>query len=132
MNPIQNYNYNQKNKKEVGFDRGFSLGVVIILVVIGIIVLGLLTGIRQTTDYASARLIYMAARAKAIESMGTGTYVVPTPKDVLPLVGEEVSENAVIEIIDENKDGNIDYIVYTKNNLTTKYKPGNAQVEDAT
>lgn len=129
MNPIRNYKYDQKNKKAVGFDRGFPLSVLILLGFIGIGIMGLLTGIRQTTDYANARLAYLAARTKAIESMGTEHYKVPNQEDIRALIGEEANENAVIEIIDENRDGNIDYILYMKNNLKTKYKPGETEVE---
>lgn len=127
-NTINNYQYDPVEKEIPRFGRGFALAVIILLTVVIVIIAGLVQGISKTVDYANARVVYMAATAKAIESMGTGHYQVPVQKDLLSLIGEEINAGATILVVDENRDGTIDYIVYTKNGLVTKYMPGNIVV----
>ena len=127
-NPIKNYQYAPVEKEISRFGKGFALAVVIILVTVTIIIAGLVQGFRQTTYYANARVVYLAAAAKAIESMGSGHYEVPVQKDLLSLIGEDVNAGATIQVVDENRDATIDYIVYTKNGLVTKYIPGDVAV----
>lgn len=128
MNPIKNYQYVPVEKEIPRFGRGFALAVIILLGVVMIIIAGLVQGLRQTTYYANARVVYMAAAAKAIESMGSGHYQVPVQKDLFSLIGEEIDAQATIQVVDENRDGTIDYIVYSKNGLVTKYIPGDVVV----
>lgn len=127
-NPIKNYQYAPVEKEIPRFGKGFALAIVIILVTVTIIIAGLVQGFRQTTYYANARVVYLAAAAKAIESMGSGHYEVPVQKDLLSLIGEDVNAGATIQVVDENRDATIDYIVYTKNGLVTKYIPGDVAV----
>lgn len=127
-NTIQNYQSDPVAKDIPGFGRGFALAVIILLVVAIVIIAGLVQGFRQTTYYANARVVYMAATAKAIESMGSGHYQVPVQKDLLSLIGEDINSGATIQVVDENQDAAIDYIVYTKNGLVTKYIPGDIVV----
>jgi len=126
--PIQNYKSDPVEKEIPRFGRGFALAVIILLTVVIIIIAGLVQGFRQTTYYANARVVYLAATAKAIESMGSGNYQVPVQKDLLSLIGEEINAGATIQVVDENRDAVIDYIVYTKNGLITKYIPGDIVV----
>ncbi|KNZ43122.1 hypothetical protein [Acetobacterium bakii] len=128
MNPIKNYEYAPVEKEIPGFSRGFALAVVIILGAVVIIITGLVQGFNQTADYASARVVYLAATAKAIEFTSSGSYAVPVQNDLLPLIGEEINADATISVVDENQDAFIDYIVYTRNGLVTKYIPGDVVV----
>jgi|LGOV01.1.fsa_nt_gb type II secretory pathway pseudopilin PulG len=107
-----------------GFRWGFALAVIVILSFIIVIILYLIQGFYETADYANARVVYLAARTKATESYATGNYSVPIQEDLIELIGKEINEEAKIEIIDENKDATIDYIIYTKNGLITQYLPG--------
>jgi len=127
-NPINNYQLDLVEKEIPRFGRGFALAVVIIMVTVAIIIIGLVQGIGKTVDYANARVVYMAATAKAIESVGSGNYQVPVQKDLLSLIGEDINSGATIQVVDENRDAVIDYVVYTKNGLVTKYIPGDVAV----
>ena len=126
--PIKNYQYAPVEKEIPKFGRGFALAVIILLVVVIVIIAGLVQGFRQTTYYANARVVYLAATAKAIESMASGHYEVPVQEDLISLIGEEINAGATIQVVDENRDATIDYIVYTKNGLVTKYIPGDIVV----
>jgi len=128
MNPIKNYEYTPAEKQIPGFGRGFALAVIIILSAVIVIIAGLVQGFNQTTDYASARVVYLAATAKAIEFTASGSYAVPVQNDLLPLIGEEINTDATISVVDENQDATIDYIVYSRNGLVTKYIPGDIVV----
>ncbi|MGV8906430.1 MAG: hypothetical protein ACOH15_07515 [Acetobacterium sp.] len=127
-NPIKNYQFAPVEKEIPRFGRGFALAVVIIMVTVIIIIVGLVQGIGKTVDYVNARVVYMAATAKAIEFIATDDYQVPVQKDLLSLIGEDINSGATIQVVDENKDATIDYIVYTKNGLVTRYIPGDIVV----
>lgn len=129
MNPISQYQFPPENNQPVAFDRGFSLAVVIILAFAVIIIGGLVFSFQKTTDAASARLVYLAARAKAIEFAASGNYRVPVQADLLELIGAEVNQNASITVVDENRDATIDYIVYRRGGLVTTYSPGDLEAE---
>lgn len=124
MHPIKDYNYTSSNNEPIGFSRGFVLTVVLILFVAGFIIAGLVTTFRQTTYAANAKLVYQAARAKAIEFQASGHYHVPVQSDLIDLIGKEVNQDAIITVVDENRDATIDYIVYKRGGLVTRYSPG--------
>ncbi len=102
----------------------FSLAVLSILFVIGLIIIGLGISLYKSTDAASARLVYLAASAKAVEFKASGNYHTPVQSDLIELIGEEVNQDAHIEVFDDEQDAVIDYIVYIKNGLVTRYSPG--------
>ena len=129
MNPISQYQFPPENNQPVAFDRGFSLAVVIILAFAVMIIGGLVFSFQKTTDAASAKLVYLAAQAKAIEFAATGNYRVPVQADLLELIGAEVNQNASITVVDENRDATIDYIVYRRGGLVTTYSPGDLEAE---
>ncbi|WP_296559709.1 hypothetical protein [uncultured Acetobacterium sp.] len=129
MNPISQYQFPPENNQPVAFDRGFSLAVVIILAFAVMIIGGLVFSFQKTTDAASAKLVYLAARAKAIEFAASGNYRVPVQADLLELIGAEVNQNASITVVDENRDATIDYIVYRRGGLVTTYSPGDLEAE---
>lgn len=129
MNPISQYQFPPENNQPVAFDRGFSLAVVIILAFVVIIIGGLVFSFQKTTDAASAKLVYLAARAKAIEFAASGNYRVPVQADLLELIGAEVNQNASITVVDQNRDATIDYIVYRRGGLVTTYSPGDLEAE---
>jgi hypothetical protein len=124
MYPIKEYQYLPTSNQPVGFSRGFSLAVVIILCFVAVIIGGLVLSIQNSTYAANARLVYLAAQAKAIEFAASGNYQVPVQADLLDLIGAEVNQDAVISIFDENHDATIDYIVYARGGLVTNYAPG--------
>lgn len=124
MHPIKDYEFAHSTNEPIGFSRGFVLTVVLILLVAALIIAGLVTSFRQTTYAANAKLTYLAARAKAIEFQALGIYRVPVQADLVDLIGEAVNQDAVIQVVDENKDATIDYIIYTRNGLVTRYSPG--------
>ena len=128
MNPIRQYQSPPQDNQPVAFERGFSLAVVIILAFAAIIIGGLVASFHQSLDAANARLVYLAAQAKAIESAASGHYQIPAQADLLDYIGAEVNQDAVITIIDENRDAAIDYIVYRRGGRVTSYAPGNLQV----
>lgn len=129
MNPISQYQFPPENNQPAAFGRGFSLAVVIILAFAVIIIGGLVFNFQKTTDAASAKLVYLAARAKAIEFAASGNYRVPVQADLLELIGAEVNQNASITVVDENRDATIDYIVYRRGGLVTTYSPGDLEAE---
>jgi len=129
VNPISQYQFPPENNQPVAFDRGFSLAVVIILAFAVMIIGGLVISFQKTTDAASAKLVYLAARAKAIEFAASGNYRVPVQADLLELIGAEVNQNASITVVDENRDATIDYIVYRRGGLVTTYSPGDLEAE---
>lgn len=129
MNPIKNYQFSQKGHELIGFSRGFSLAVAIILLFAALIIGGLIMNFRTTANAANAQLVYMAARAKAIEFQASGNYHVPIQADLIELIGEDVNQEAIIKVVDENRDAVIDYIVYTKNGLVTRYSPAELAAE---
>ena len=129
MKPISQYQFPPENNQPVAFDRGFSLAVVIILAFAVMIIGGLVISFQKTTDAASAKLVYLAARAKAIEFAASGNYRVPVQADLLELIGAEVNQNASITVVDENRDATIDYIVYRRGGLVTTYSPGDLEAE---
>ena len=126
MNPIKNYQSEPTGNQSSGFSRGFSLAAVSILVIAALVASGMMLSYRHTTYSANARLVYLAATAKAIEFEASGHYHIPVQSDLVSLIGADVNDGAVIQVVDENRDATIDYIVYTKNGLITKYSPGNA------
>jgi len=129
VNPISQYQFPPKNNQPAAFDRGFSLTVMIILAFAVMIIGGLVFSFQKTTDAASAKLVYLAARAKAIEFAASGNYRVPVQADLLELIGAEVNQNASITVVDENRDATIDYIVYRRGGLVTTYSPGDLEAE---
>jgi len=124
LHPIKDYQSASANSDPIGFSRGFVLTVVLILVVVMLIIAGLVTAFRHTTNAANAKLVYLAARAKAIELQALGNYRVPVQADLLELIGEEINQDAEIQVVDENRDATIDYIVYTRGGWATRYSPG--------
>ena len=124
MHPIKDYESAASGNEPMAFSRGFVLTVTLILVVVMVIIAGLVTLFRQTTNAANAKLVYQAARARAIEFAAGGNYRVPVQADLLELIGEEVNQDAVITVVDENRDATIDYIVYTRGGWATRYSPG--------
>lgn len=129
MQPIKEYQYQPISNQPVAFSRGFSLAVVIILAFAALIIGGLVISIQNTTDAANARLVYLAAQGKAIEFAASGHYHVPTQADLIDYIGAEVNQDAVITVVDENRDAIIDAIVYTRGGLVTRYSPGNLEAE---
>lgn len=123
MNLISQYQSPLENNEPVAFDRGFSLAVIIILLFAVIIIGGLVTSFWKTTDAANAKLVYLAAQAKAIE-FAAADYRVPVQADLLELIGTEANQDAIITVVDENRDATIDYIIYRRNGLVTSYAPG--------
>ncbi|MBI4858644.1 MAG: hypothetical protein HY818_18055 [Acetobacterium woodii] len=124
MFPIKNYQFAPSSNEPFRFSRGFSLAVVVILLFATLIIGGLILNIQNTTYAANARLVYLAAQAKAIEFEASGHYHVPVQSDLIDLIGAEVNRDAVITVVDENQDTAIDYIVYTRGGLVTRYSPG--------
>lgn len=128
MHPIKAYQSQPISNQPVSFSRGFSLAVVIILGFVALIIGGLIFSFQNTTDAANARLIYLAAQARAIESAASGHYQVPVQVDLLDYIGAEVNQDAVITVVDENRDAIIDYIIYRRSGRVTSYAPGNLEV----
>ena len=129
MNPIAKYQFPPAKNEPVAFDRGFPLAVVSILFFVVVIIAGLVLSSQHSADAASARLVYLAAQARAIESAATGHYQVPVQADLLDYIGVEVNQDAVITVVDENRDATIDYIVYRRGGLVTTYSPGDLKAE---
>ena len=129
MKPISQYQFPPENNEPVAFERGFSITVMIILVVAVIIIGGLVFSFQKTADAANAKLVYLAARAKALEFKASDNYRIPVQTDLLDLIGTEVAEGAEIVVVDENRDATIDYIVYRRGGLVTTYSPGNLEAE---
>lgn len=129
MNPISQYQSPPQDNQPVAFERGFSLAVVIILLFVAIIIGGLVASFHQSVDAANARLVYLAAQAKAIESAASGHYRVPVQADLLDYIGVEANQDAIITVVDENRDATIDYIIYCRDGRVTSYAPGNLDVE---
>jgi len=124
LHPIKDYELASSNNEPIGFSRGFVLTVVLILVVVILIISGLVTALRHTTNAANAKLVYLAARAKAIEFKALGDYRVPVQADLVDLIGQEINREAEIRVIDDNRDATIDYIVYSRDGWETRYSPG--------
>jgi len=124
MKTINDYQFPPRDNEMSGFSRGFALAVVLLLAVIALIIGGLVWDFQQTAEAANVRLVYLAAQAKAIEFEASGHYQVPVQADLVSLIGNEVNDGAVIEVIDQNNDATIDYIVYTKGGRVTRYAPG--------
>lgn len=78
----------------------------------------------KSTEAANARLVYLAASAKAVEFKASGNYHIPIQSDLVDLIGEEVNKDAHIEVVDDKQDAVIDYIVYIRSGLVTRYSPG--------
>lgn len=129
MNPISSYQFPPENNEPVTFERGFSLAVIIMLLFVVMIIGGLVVSFYKTTDAANAKLVYLAAQAKAIEFEASGDYRVPVQADLLDYIGTEVNHDAVITVVDENRDAVIDYIIYRRSGLVTSYAPGNLEAE---
>ncbi|OXS27075.1 MAG: hypothetical protein BI182_06330 [Acetobacterium sp. MES1] len=128
MNPIAKYQFPPAKNEPVAFDRGFPLAVVSILFFVVVIIAGLVLSSQHSANAANARLVYLAAQARAIESAATGHYQVPVQDDLLDYIGVEVNQDAVITVVDENRDATIDYIVYRRGGRVTSYSPGNLEV----
>lgn len=128
MNPIRQYQSPPRDNQPVTFERGFSLAVVIILAFAAIIIGGLVASFHQSLDAANARLVYLAAQARAIEFAATD-YRVPVQADLLDYIGVEANQDAIITVVDENRDATIDYIIYCRDGRVTSYAPGNLDVE---
>lgn len=128
MNPINQYQFPPENNEPIGFSRGFSLVVIIILLFVVGIIGSLVFTFQKTTDAANAKLTYLAAQAKAIEFAAVSNYQVPVQADLIDLIGEEANHAAVITVVDENRDASIDYIVYRRGGLVTTYSPGELEV----
>lgn len=124
MDPIKNYQFTPSGNELFQFNRGFPLAVVVILLFAALIIGGLILSIKNTTYAANARLVYVAAQVKAVEFEASGYYHVPVQADLIDLIGKEVNQDAVITVVDENQDVTIDYIVYTRGGLVTRYSPG--------
>lgn len=124
MKPINDYQYPPRDHEMAGFGRGFALAVVLLLSVIALIIGGLVWDFQQTTEAANVRLVYLAAQAKAIEFQASGHYHVPVQADLTALIGADVSDGAVIQVVDQNNDAVIDSIVYTRGGRVTEYAPG--------
>jgi len=129
VNPIAKYQFPPAKNESVSFDRGFSLAVIIILAFVAVIIGGLIFSFHNTTEAANARLVYLAAQARAIESAASGHYQVPVQDDLLDYIGVEVNQDAVITVVDENRDATIDYIIYRRGGRVTSYSPGDLEAE---
>lgn len=129
MNQIRHDQKPPEENEAAVFSDGFPLAVTIVLIFMIIVIAGLVVSYQKTTNAASARLVYMAARTKAIEFTATGDYRVPQQADLIDLIGETVNQDAVIEVIDEDLDANIDYIIYHKDGWVTTYSPGDLKAE---
>lgn len=77
---------------------GFALAVTIILLFLGLIIFCFARSYHQITDAADARLVYLAATAKAIELKGLGNYRVPVQSVLIEYIGEDVNQDAVIQV----------------------------------
>ncbi|URN84607.1 hypothetical protein [Acetobacterium wieringae] len=128
MNPIAKYQFPPAKNELVAFDRGFPLAAVSILFFVVVIIAGLVLSSQHSTDAANARLVYLAAQARAIESAATGHYQVPVQADLLDYIGVEVNQDAIITVVDENRDATIDHIIYRRGGRVTSYAPGNLEV----
>lgn len=124
MHPIKEYQYYPTSNQPVTFSRGFPLAVTGILFFVIVIISGLALSIQHTTYAANARLVYLAAQAKAIEFAASGSYHVPVQRELIDYIGAEVNQDALIIVVDENQDAAIDYIVYTRGGMVTRYSPG--------
>jgi uncharacterized protein YceK len=124
VHSIKDYTSASSSNEPIGFSQGFVLTVVLILVVVMLIISGLVTVFRHTTNASNAKLTYLAARAKAIEFQALGNYRVPVQADLIDLIGAEINQDAEIRVVDENTDATIDYIVYIRNGWATRYSPG--------
>lgn len=124
MKPINDYQFPPGSHETPGFGRGFALTAVLLLAVIALIIGGLIWDFQQTAEAANARLVYLAARTKAIEFQASGHYHVPVQADLTELIGAETSRAAQIQVVDANQDAVIDYIVYIRNGRVTQYAPG--------
>ncbi|MCG2731366.1 MAG: hypothetical protein L6276_13975 [Acetobacterium sp.] len=124
MDPIKNYQFTPSGNEPFRFSRGFPLAVVIILLFVASIMGGLILNIQNTTYAANTRLVYLAAQAKAVEFEASDHYHVPAQSDLIDLIGKEVNRDAVITVVDANQDATIDYIIYTRGGLITRYSPG--------
>lgn len=124
MTPTHQYIPPPEKAEPQDYDHGFPLAVTILLLCFALIIIGLVGSYQKITYASSARLVYMAAQAKAIEYEATGSYHVPDQADLYDLIGEDVNADAIIEVVDENRDATIDYIVYHKGGLITTYSPG--------
>ncbi|AFA47010.1 hypothetical protein [Acetobacterium woodii] len=124
MQPINQYQFPPEKNESIFFRQGISLVVITILVFIAFIIGGLVFSYQKTADAANARLVYLAASAKAVEYKASGNYHTPVQADLIDLIGEEVNQDAHIEVFDDKQDAVIDYIVYIKNGLVTRYSPG--------
>lgn len=129
MNQPRQYHPPPEKAEPENYDRGFPLAVVIILLCFALVIIGLVASYQKTAYASSARLVYMAARAKAIAFAAAGDYHMPVQADLLELIGEDINADAVIEVVDENRDATIDYIVYHKGGWATTYRPGQLEVE---
>lgn len=129
MNPISSYQFPPENNEPVTFERGFSLAVIIMLLFVVMIIGGLVVSFYKTTDAANTKLVYLAAQAKAIEFEASGDYRVPVQADLLDYIGVEANQDAIITVVDENRDATIDYIIYCRDGRVTSYAPGNLDVE---
>lgn len=129
MNPIAKYQFPPTKNESVAFDRGFPLAVVSILFFVVVIIAGLVLSSQHSADAANARLVYLAAQVRAIESVASGYYQVPVQADLLDYIGVEVNQDAVITVVDENRDATIDYIIYRRDGLVTTYSPGDLKAE---
>ncbi|WKY47927.1 hypothetical protein Q5O24_00960 [Eubacteriaceae bacterium ES3] len=124
MPQIRKYHKPPEENEPASFSVGFPLAVTIILIFMVVVIIGLVNSINKTTNAAAARVIYLAAQAKAIEFSVDGNYHVPVQEDLINLIGQDINQNAQIEVIDENFDAKIDYIIYHKKRWVTTYSPG--------
>ena len=124
MYSIKNYQFAPTGPEPIRFSQGFPLAVTVILFFVVVIISGLVLSIQNTTYAANSQLVYLAAQAKSIEFVASGNYRVPTQADLIDLIGAEVDQDAVISVVDENRDAAIDYIIYTRGGLVTRYAPG--------
>lgn len=131
MNPFDEYQSGPFGNETRRSRSGFALAVVVILLFLVGITVGMIVSFRNSDDTGNARLVYLAACAKATELRATGNYRIPVQSDLTELVGEEVNRNAVIKVVDEQADAKIEYIIYIRNGLETRYSPGETVVTKA-
>ncbi len=128
MKPIRDYKSLPRDQTPPRFTEGFPLAVIIILVFFFLMLSIALFLLGKTTDYGNARVVYLAANARAMEFYASGHYRVPTQEDLISNTVASVLENANITIADEDMNGTVDYIVYTRDGRITKYMPGEQTV----
>jgi type IV pilus assembly protein PilA len=107
--------------------------IVIIALLAALIIPGMVSMIdeaKKQANVTTAHAIYIAAQAKATEIAGTATaekpYHIPTAEDLKTYVADDGLYEGItsLTVIDDNKDGTIDGIIFVKDGDTVELVPG--------